>query len=61
MQLQYLRSHFGAVTEQFRGRFMQRGAGGVVWERRWKFSSCRQMFGPSCGASRRAHMAGGEI
>ena len=27
MQLQYLRSHFGAVKGQFRGRFMQRGAG----------------------------------
>ena len=29
MQLQYLRSHFGAVKGQFRGRFMQRGARGV--------------------------------
>jgi hypothetical protein len=29
MQLQYLRSHFGAVKVQVRGRHMQRGAGGV--------------------------------
>ena len=51
MQLQYLRSHFGAVKGQYRGRFMRRGAGGVYRGAGGNFlATARFVFPAGCKA-----------